>query len=39
VSGGYGYFRQTANGLDYLFARSLVAGGIDAAYTGGTSDT
>ena len=36
VSGGYGYFRQAANGLDYLFAPSLVAGGVDPAYTGGT---
>jgi hypothetical protein len=36
VSGGYGYFRQAANGLDYLFAPSMVAGGIDPAYTGGT---
>ncbi len=36
VSGGYGYFRQAANGLDYLFAPSLVPGGVDPAYTGGT---
>ena len=36
VSGGYGYFRQAANGLDYVFAPSLVAGGVDPAYTGGT---
>ena len=36
VSGGYGYFRQGANGLDYLFAPSRVAGGVDTAYTGGT---
>jgi hypothetical protein len=36
VSGGYGYFRQAANGLDYLFAPSMVAGGVDPAYTGGT---
>lgn len=35
ISGGYGYFRQAANGLDYLFAPSLVAGGVDPAYTGG----
>ncbi|HSL69450.1 MAG TPA: hypothetical protein VK864_04370, partial [Longimicrobiales bacterium] len=36
LSGGYGYLRQAANGLDYLFAPSLVAGGVDPAYTGGT---
>jgi len=36
VTGGYGYFRQAANGFDYLFAPSLVAGGVDPAYTGGT---
>ncbi len=36
VSGGYGYFRQAANGLDYLFAPSLVSGGVDPAFTGGT---
>ena len=36
VSGGYGYFRQAANGLDYLFAPSMVDGGVDPAYTGGT---
>lgn len=36
VFGGYGYFRQGANGLDYLFAPSRIAGGVDPAFTGGT---
>ena len=35
VSGGYGFYRQAANGLDYLFAPSMVEGGVDPAYTGG----
>lgn len=35
VSGGYGFYRQAANGLDYLFAPSRIEGGLDPAYTGG----
>jgi hypothetical protein len=31
ISGGYAYFRQAANGLDYLFAPSQVDGGVDPA--------
>ncbi len=35
LSGGYGYFRQASSGIEYLYAPSLVAGGVDPRYTGG----
>lgn len=36
VSGRYGSFGQAASGLDYLFAPSIVSGGVDPAFSGGT---
>lgn len=36
LSGGYGYFRQASSGLEYLYAPSLIPGGVDPRYVGGT---
>ncbi|MEW5982839.1 MAG: hypothetical protein AB1806_10775 [Acidobacteriota bacterium] len=36
LSGGYGYFRQASSGLEYLYAPSLIAGGTDPQYVGGS---
>lgn len=36
LSGGYGYFGQASSGLEYLYAPSRIAGGVDARFTGGS---